>query len=88
MGRRFKMCEECPFRGQDEQYKRECAEIPADWFACHMDAGWNGDDDAPQCRGHYEARRKYATSVTSKESVPPTHAASPVPDDTGPVARR
>jgi hypothetical protein len=59
-GRRYKMCDNCPFRGADENYKREAAEITSDNWPCHEDAGPN-NDPAPQCRGHYEARRKYAT---------------------------
>jgi len=58
MKRRHKMCESCPFRGADDNYKRECAEMAADDWPCHSE-GYFGMDSDVQCRGHYEAVRKF-----------------------------
>lgn len=61
MRRANKMCRTCPFRGADENYKRECAEIGASDWPCHTEDLYG--DNGIQCRGHYEARRKYGLAV-------------------------
>lgn len=53
------MCEECPFRDVDEKEKQECAVIPAHVFTCHLEDGPGGGWSGIQCRGHWEAQRKY-----------------------------
>ena len=55
--RATKMCSDCPFRGADENYKRECASIPAENWPCHTENLYG--EDGIQCRGHWEAVRKY-----------------------------
>ena len=50
-------CETCPFRGADEAYKRSSAHIqPEDW-PCHTEDSHG--DIGIQCRGHWQAVRKY-----------------------------
>ena len=65
MVRRNRMCATCPFRGADDAYKRECSEIQPENWACHSE-GYFGADTNIQCRGHYEARRKF-TYLTLQE---------------------
>ena len=55
-----RMCDSCPFRGADDDYKRESASIAAVEWPCHTE-DFYGDNDI-QCRGHFEARIKYAGS--------------------------
>lgn len=57
MGRRSKQCATCPFRHADEAYRKESAIIPAEDWPCHTEHPHGGGDT--QCRGHYEAQRKY-----------------------------
>lgn len=54
-----KQCKSCPFRGISESERRELAVIPADEWPCHTLAPLG---DGPQCRGHYQARRKYPST--------------------------
>lgn len=61
------MCETCPFRSADEEYKRECADIPAEDWPCHTEDLVYGERGI-QCRGHYEARRKYNEARTRRAS--------------------
>ena len=56
--RASKMCPSCPFRGADEAYKQECAEIEAREWPCHTEDLYG--EAGIQCRGHWEARRKFA----------------------------
>ena len=58
MQRAVHQCETCPFRDADEKYKRSSANIPAENWPCHTEAGYVGYSDV-QCRGHWEAARKY-----------------------------
>jgi hypothetical protein len=60
MYRRQRMCESCPFRGADDAYKREAAPIPPDDWPCHSEGHFGQGSDI-QCRGHFEARRKFPT---------------------------
>ena len=60
MRRRHKQCSTCPFRGADEAYRKECAVMDAEDWPCHSE-DIHGNTDI-QCRGHYEARRKYPPS--------------------------
>lgn len=57
MKRADHMCESCPFRTMNRAEMREHAIIEPDAWPCHTlhPFGW-GDT---QCRGHYEARRKF-----------------------------
>lgn len=52
-----KMCEECPFHMIDEADKKISAKDET--FTCHMEDGPGGGISDIQCRGHWEARRKY-----------------------------
>lgn len=58
MSRAQKQCRNCPFRGIDEAERQELALVPADWWPCHGE--WPREDI--QCRGHWEAQRKYGYS--------------------------
>lgn len=69
MRRRAKMCESCPFRGADDDYKRECADIIPELWPCHSE-GYFGADSDIQCRGHYEARRKFPTPTQGTHDDP------------------
>jgi hypothetical protein len=60
MQRRNSMCKTCIFRGIDPQEARDLALIPPEDVPCHTDCPFGGDI---QCRGHFEARRKYPTFV-------------------------
>lgn len=64
--RRFAMCEECPFRDADEKQRQECAAVPPHWFTCHIEDGPNGQSEI-QCRGHWEAQRKYGHKPPNAE---------------------
>ena len=55
------MCKTCPFRGADEGYKRECADILAKDWPCHSEDVYG--EAGIECRGHYEARRKFVEVV-------------------------
>jgi hypothetical protein len=66
MTRANKMCASCPFRGMPEPEKREMAKVPADWWPCHTEQGYAFECDI-QCRGHWEAQRKYTPAITGKE---------------------
>ena len=55
--RAVKQCPTCPFRGADERYRRECAEIDGEEWPCHTE-DLHGQYGV-QCRGHWEAQRKY-----------------------------
>jgi hypothetical protein len=57
MTRARKMCKTCPFRGISESEKRELAVVDPDAWPCHTEHPF-GDGDM-QCRGHYEAQKKY-----------------------------
>ena len=57
-----KMCPSCPFRGADDAYKQETAGIEADEWPCHSEQMTSWDTDI-QCRGHFEARRKFPNEV-------------------------
>lgn len=64
MARASKMCGSCPFRGSNEAYKQEYAAIPgADW-PCHTEDLYG--ESGIQCRGHWEAVRKYAPADTTQ----------------------
>lgn len=58
MQRAQKQCQTCPFRGVSEHERRELAVVPPDYWECHTEAGYTGGSGI-QCRGHWEARRKY-----------------------------
>lgn len=60
MRRRSKQCKTCPFRGADDAYRKECAVIPAEDWPCHSEDVFGATDI--QCRGHYEAQRKFPPS--------------------------
>lgn len=57
MVRAKKMCATCPFRGMSAADRYENAVVPPDDWPCHTEhpIGWG----ETQCRGHYEARRKF-----------------------------
>lgn len=57
MQRAKRMCKTCPFRGVSESERYELALVEPEAWTCHSEHphGW-GDT---QCRGHFEARRKY-----------------------------
>jgi hypothetical protein len=61
MMRAQKMCPDCPFRGLDADERRELAMVPPEWWPCHTEQGFAGSCDI-QCRGHWEARRKFTVS--------------------------
>lgn len=58
MIRARKQCKTCPFRGIGENERRELALIEPEEFPCHTEQGYINECDI-QCRGHWEARRKY-----------------------------
>ena len=58
MRRAVKMCKDCPFRGIDEAERKDLAKIQADDWPCHTEQGYAYTSDI-QCRGHWEAQRKY-----------------------------
>lgn len=58
MIRAKKMCRTCPFRGIDDAERRELAQVPADEWPCHTEQGYSTYSDI-QCRGHWEAQRKF-----------------------------
>lgn len=58
MRRANKMCKGCPFRGIDETERADLAKITADNWPCHEEQGYSYSSDI-QCRGHFEAQRKY-----------------------------
>lgn len=62
MRRANKQCKTCPFRGIDETERRELAKVPADWWPCHTEQGYAAGCDI-QCRGHWEAQRKYGAAA-------------------------
>lgn len=67
MIRANRMCQGCPFRGIDDAERRELAEVPAEFWPCHTEQGYDSHCDV-QCRGHWEAQRKFAnTTTTTKE---------------------
>lgn len=57
MQRARKQCKTCPFRGMPEDERREHAIVDAVAWPCHTEhpIGWG----ETQCRGHWEAQRKY-----------------------------
>lgn len=57
MKRAARMCKSCPFRGIDESERSKWAVVEPENWPCHTEhpMGW-GDT---QCRGHFEAQRKY-----------------------------
>lgn len=55
MIRAIKQCPSCPFRGLGNSERAELAKVPADWWPCHNE--WPMADI--QCRGHWEAQRKF-----------------------------
>jgi hypothetical protein len=59
MIRAQKQCRTCPFRDMPEDERREMATIPPEDWPCHTEQGYAATCDI-QCRGHWEARRKYA----------------------------
>lgn len=63
MRRRSKMCSTCPFRGADDAYKADSATIQPDDWPCHSEGHFGQGSDI-QCRGHYEARRKFNVADT------------------------
>ncbi len=66
MKRRSKMCASCPFRGADDAYKAECAEVQPWAWPCHTEVSYDTGSTI-QCRGHYEARRKFAPRAILQE---------------------
>ena len=58
MSRARKMCKGCPFRGIDEVERESLAKVPAENWPCHDEQGYWASCDI-QCRGHWEAQRKY-----------------------------
>jgi hypothetical protein len=64
MRRAAKMCKDCPFRGLAEIERKDLARFPAENWACHTEQGYWGSCDI-QCRGHWEAQRKYPLLVRS-----------------------
>ena len=69
MKRRHKMCASCPFRGADDDYKLESADIPADDWPCHSEGSHYGADSDIQCRGHYEAQRKFRLTPAGRRAL-------------------
>ena len=65
MRRATKVCSGCPFRGIDESERQELAKIP-DW-PCHTEQGYYASCDI-QCRGHWEAQRKYPPNSSGDRS--------------------
>lgn len=59
MARAQRQCGTCPFRGASEDFRRDCASLPADAWPCHTE-DLHGDAGIG-CRGHFEARRRYAS---------------------------
>jgi hypothetical protein len=55
------MCQTCPFRGISEEERRELAVVEPEAWGCHTENPWTWTDI--QCRGHYEARKKYPPSA-------------------------
>lgn len=66
MKRREKMCSGCPFRGMSATEKREAALIDPVGWPCHEEGGYFGWSEI-QCRGHFEACRKYPRSEADKD---------------------
>lgn len=58
MIRARRQCSTCPFRGIAEDERRELAKVPAEGWPCHSEQGYWASCDI-QCRGHWEAQRKY-----------------------------
>lgn len=57
MKRARRMCKSCPFRGASEEDRFELAVVDPEAWPCHTEHPHGGGDT--QCRGHFEARRKY-----------------------------
>ena len=53
--RAVRQCETCPFRGADDDYKREAAQIPGKDWPCHTEDLYG--EAGIQCRGHWEAQQ-------------------------------
>lgn len=62
MIRAQRMCDGCPFRLQMNNTERvELAALSPEEFPCHTEAGYTTSNI--QCRGHWEARRKFALAA-------------------------
>jgi hypothetical protein len=61
MIRNSRMCSTCPFRGADETYRRESAEVHPELWPCHTDDLYG--ENGIQCRGHWEAQRKFGKAA-------------------------
>ena len=66
MRRARRMCRNCPFRGIDETEREELAKIPSTNWPCHDEQGYWAECDV-QCRGHWEAQRKFSTASGEAE---------------------
>lgn len=61
MIRAKKQCKTCPFRGLLDDERRELAKVE-NW-PCHTEQGYWAECDV-QCRGHWEAQRKFGAVDT------------------------
>ena len=69
MIRARKQCKSCPFKGIDEATRLELAAIPPDEFTCHTLDGYQPGSSGAQCRGHWEARRKFGDALDPRAGV-------------------
>jgi len=66
MGRASKKCETCPFRDAAKDYAPSCAHISSEDWPCHTE-DLHGDIGI-QCRGHWQAVRKYGHLIGPQAS--------------------
>lgn len=69
MRRARKMCKGCPFRGIDEVERAELAKITPENWPCHDEQGFWSECDI-QCRGHWEAQRRYPVAAVGAQKAP------------------
>ena len=62
MHRAARKCETCPFRSPPEGYAKSTAHIVADGWPCHT-IEYYDDDGSVQCRGHWQAVRKFGAFI-------------------------
>lgn len=70
MRRARKQCASCPFRGVSEAERKELAAVPAENWPCHTEQGFFAACDI-QCRGHWQAQRKYPPTPVLTECDQP-----------------
>ena len=73
------MCPTCPFRGADDSVKRSCATVRANDWPCHTEDIYG--DAGVQCRGHYEAVRKFSSLNDTEKPVMAETTLDNVKDD-------